>query len=356
MVEKPFGRDLESARALNRLLHERFAEEQILRIDHYLGKDTVQNILVLRFANGIFEPLWSNHYIRQVQITVAEDEGIGGRGGYYDNAGVFRDMFQNHLLQLLTLVAMEPPATIESGALRNEKVKVLRAVRGVSGDAVFEESVRGQYEGYRATRRVDPDSNTATFAALRLQVENWRWKGVPFFLRSGKGMPQRSTTIVVEFNAPPHVMFNRAGQDLALRPNALTLRLQPAEGMDLSFETRLPGRMQMATVKMDFEYAQHSPQLAIPDAYERLVVDALSGDSSLFIRSDEIERSWQIVDPVISAWEQVGSYRLGAYRRGSWGPDLADEFIGRFGLAWIQPGSGEGPVVAGSAERAAGSG
>lgn len=356
VVEKPFGRDLESARELNQLLHSRFAEEQILRIDHYLGKDTVQNILVLRFANGIFEPLWNNHYIRQIQITVAEDEGIGARGGYYDSAGVFRDMFQNHLLQLLTLVAMEPPATIESDALRNEKVKVLRAVRRVVGDAVFEESVRGQYSDYRQTQRVDPASNTATFAALRLQVENWRWKGVPFFLRSGKGLPQRSTTIVVEFNAPPHVMFNRDGQDLDLRPNALTLRLQPAEGMDLSFETRLPGRMQMAPVKMNFDYAQHSPDLAIPDAYERLVVDALSGDSSLFIRSDEIELSWQIVDPLISAWEQVGSYRLGGYERGSWGPALADEFIGRFGLDWIQPEPGSGPVVAGAAERTANSG
>ena len=354
VVEKPFGSDLESARQLNRLLHSRFAEHQILRIDHYLGKDTVQNILVLRFANGIFEPLWNNHYIRQVQIMVAEDEGIGGRGGYYDNAGVFRDMFQNHLLQLLTLVAMEPPATIESDSLRNEKVKVLRAVRPVAGDSVFQESVRGQYAGYRRTERVKSGSNTATYAAVRLQVDNWRWKGVPFFLRSGKGLAKRSTAIVVEFNTPPHVMFNRDGEHLALRPNALTLRLQPAEGMDLSFETRLPGRMQMATVKMNFDYVQHSSDPAIPDAYERLVVDALAGDSSLFIRSDEIELSWRIIDPLVKAWEQVGSYRLGEYERGSWGPTLADDFIGGFGFEWVQPGLEGGAVTSGAADLAGG--
>ena len=330
VVEKPFGRDLQSAVELNRIIHAAFEEHQVYRIDHYLGKDTAQNILYFRFLNTIFEPLWNRNYIDHVQITVAETVDVQHRAEYYDQAGVMRDIIQNHMLQLLTLVAMEPPAMFDADAVRNEKVKLLRAVRPVG----LEDTVRAQYEGYRSTPGASPDSVTPTFAAIKLYVDNWRWQGVPFYVRSGKALAAKTSEIVIEFKRPPHVLF-QLPMDYELTPNFLSLCIQPDEGIHLRFETKVPGALMLTrSVDMEFHYSSFGGA-GLPDAYERLLIDALKGDASLFTRSDEIEMAWKLVDPIVKEWESSPNHPpLGLYRTGSWGPPEAEAFISRDGRIW----------------------
>jgi len=281
VIEKPFGSDLESAQKLNKVLHAQLNEDQIYRIDHYLGKETVQNVLVFRFANAIYEPVWNRNYIDHVQITVAEEVGVEHRAAYYDHVGAVRDMFQNHLFQLLTMIAMEPPATFQADALRNEKVKVLNAIRPIPIDQLAQQTVRGQYQGYRDEEGVPNDSKTATFAGLKLFIDNWRWQDVPFYLRSGKRMAKKSTEIAIQFRKPPHVMFPMA-ENQRIASNILAICLQPDEGIHFRFEAKVPDSMaEMKSVDMDFHYADSFSEGAIPDAYERLLLDALHGDASL---------------------------------------------------------------------------
>lgn len=323
VIEKPFGHDLESAQALNDTLHGVFDEDQIFRIDHYLGKETVQNILTFRFGNAIFEPLWSRQYVDHVQITVTESVVVGDRAGYYEDAGVLRDMFQNHLLQLLTLVAMEPPAVFNARALRDEKVKVLQALRTPRPE---DDLVLGQYQGYRDEDQVAADSQTPTYAALRLFVENWRWQGVPFYLRSGKGLQDKLTEITLQFKRAPHLMFPE-NEDLTR--NHLSLCIHPKEGVHLNFATKVPGAgMRMDAVDMEFSYARQFDDAPLPEAYERLLLDALQGDASLFTRGDEIELAWRLVDPLTRVDDPA------IYPVGSWGPEAADALIEHQACAW----------------------
>jgi glucose-6-phosphate 1-dehydrogenase len=346
IIEKPFGTDLQTARELNRRVHEALAEKQVYRIDHYLGKETVQNIMVLRFANAVFEPVWNRRYVDHVQITAAETVGVENRGGYYEKAGVVRDMFQNHLLQLLCLTAMEPPVAFSADAVRDEKGKLLRSIRPISPDEVFEAAVWGQYAsgkiggrealGYRQEPGVAKDSPTPSYAAIKFFIDNWRWEGVPFYLRSGKRLAKRITEIAIQFKRPPLLLFKAcAVEDVS--PNVLVLRIQPDEGVSLTFEVKPPGPdICVSQLGLDFKYQQafgSSP----PEAYETLLEDCIEGDSTLFTRHDEVELAWSLVEPIIRTWDNVKPKDFPNYEAGSWGPEEADEFLHRDGRRWRNP-------------------
>jgi glucose-6-phosphate 1-dehydrogenase len=346
IVEKPFGYDVESARALNREIGRYFNEDQIYRIDHYLGKETVQNLAVFRFGNGLFEPIWNRRYIDNVQITVAETVGVEGRGEFYDQTGALRDIVQNHVLQLLAMFAMEPPVDFAADDLRDEKLKVLRAVKPMAPEEVAAAVVRGQYvtgwvEGekmssYRDAPEVDPRSETETYVALRLGIDSWRWAGIPFYLRTGKALPSRVTEIAVQFKRAPLALFARAGTG-QIDPNILAIRVQPDEGILVRFGAKVPGPgLQIRNVNMDFRYGS-SFAVDSPDAYETLILDAMIGDASLFTRGDEVERAWEILDPILEAWQSGIGGPLHFYPAGSWGPPAADELLERDGREWRHP-------------------
>ncbi len=342
VVEKPFGRDFDSAKKLNREMLRVFREAQIYRIDHYLGKETVRNLMVFRFGNGIFEPLWNRRYVDHVQITVAESLGVEDRGTFYEETGAARDVLQNHLLQLLSLVAMEPPATLAADALRDEKLKVLRAIAPASRSEIGREIVRGQYGdgwvagqpvvGYRAEREVDSLSETETFVAGRFEVDDWRWSGVPFYLRTGKRLAKRATEIAIQFREVPHRLFAEAATDP--QPNLLAIRVQPDEGILLRFGSKVPGLgLAIRPVTMDFTYGTAFSTDA-PEAYETLILDAMLGDQSLFTRADEVEAAWAIVTPIHDAWVEDPSPPFPNYAAGTWGPEAADELLERDGRRW----------------------
>ena len=342
IVEKPIGRDLESARAINDAIAEVFDERQIYRIDHYLGKETVQNILVMRFANSIFEPLFNQKYVDHVQITVAEEEGVGTRAGYYEQAGALRDMIQNHLLQLLAMVALEPPHALDADVIRDEKLQVLQSLRPIAGDAVDANVIRGSYgpgfiagkpvSGYRQEQGVDPGSRVETFVALQIFIDNWRWAGVPFFLRTGKRLPKRASEISVQLKEVPPILFN-ARPDARLDPNVLSIRIQPDEGFSFGISSKLPGPdVRPYPVKMDFHYGS-TFGATTPEAYERLLLDVMHGDATLFMRRDAVEAAWRWVMPILERWSQQNG-ALPAYPAGDWGPAEADRLIEATGRRW----------------------
>jgi glucose-6-phosphate 1-dehydrogenase len=341
VVEKPFGNDLDSARKLNRYLSKRFKEKQIYHIDHYLGKEMVQNIMAFRFANYVFEPLWNNKYIDHIQISVAEEVSVGKRGGYYDSSGALRDMIQNHLLQLLCIIAMDCPKAYEAEAIRDAKVKVLKNVRPLTAQSVFKDVVRAQYTaggingksqpGYREEDQVAPDSTTETFVAARLFIDNERWKGVPFFLRTGKSMPRQSSVIMIQFKDSPHKIFKDD-----IQPNQLIISIQPELEIGLMFEGKVPGlHMKLTPVEMDFMYKDNFTQ-SLPEAYEALLLDVLEGDATQFMRDDQIEAAWKLVMPILNAWEKSPRKGLLTYEAGSWGPKAASSLLKPYAKDWFR--------------------
>jgi glucose-6-phosphate 1-dehydrogenase len=350
IIEKPFGRDLESARTLNREVHEILREDQTYRIDHYLGKETVQNILAFRFANALWEPLWNTKYVDHVQLTVAEAIGVEGRGGYFEQSGILRDMVQNHMFQFLCMMAMEPPVAFEADAVRDEKLKVLRSLRPLPEDPrkLAQFVVRGQYGpgsvngeeriGYREEKGVAPDSTVETYVAIKMFIDNWRWADVPFYLRAGKALPKRVTEIAIHFKRAPHSIFPEQNQSrLAEEPNVLAIRIQPDEGISLRFFSKVPGpSMEVVPVTMEFRYGT-SFGAEPPEAYERLILDCMLGDGTLFTRGDEVEASWAWIDRIEKAWAKSEPPSFPNYASGSWGPAAADELLARDGRKWRRP-------------------
>jgi len=335
IIEKPFGVDLESAKELNQTVHDSFDEHQVYRIDHYLGKETVNNVFVLRFGNTIFEPLWNQNYIDNIQITANEEVLVGHRASFYEKAGVLRDMFQSHLLQLLAVATMEPPARLDADAVRDEKVKVLRSIRAMTADEVPVNTVRGQYRSYRDEPGVGKSSRVCTYAAVRLMIDNWRWKGVPIYLRSGKGMSCRTTQIVIQFRQPPHLMFDHGKTTPTFEANRLLIQIQPAEGIQIYFQTKVPDTdMQVRQTEFQFNF-RDSYKGELPEAYQRLLLDTLRGDASLFARNDEVETAWQIIDPIQQAWDDRIATDPDFYEVNSWGPPSAAEWIRRWGHEWF---------------------
>ncbi len=343
IIEKPFGHDLASALELNGTIANVFRENQVYRIDHYLGKETVQNILVFRFANNIYEPLWNRQYVDHIQMIVSEELGVEGRGPYYDVSGTIRDMLQNHMMQLLSLVCMEPPSTFDANAVRDEKTKVLRAIQPLTPDEVVQRTVRGQYgpgmifakpvPGYREEERVPPDSITDTYVAIKLFVDNWRWAGVPIYMRTGKRLPKRTSEVALVFKPAPHSLFNSPGEP-PLEANTLVMQIQPNEGISLKFGAKVPGStMNIRPVTMDFRFGQSFGNTAA-DAYERLILDAMLGDSTLFARRDEVEQAWSIVTSILDGWKLHMPPKFPNYEAGSWGPQEANYLIERDGRRW----------------------
>jgi len=333
VIEKPFGHDLASAVTLNERIHAVFPEPSVYRIDHYLGKETVQNILALRFGNGIFEPLWNRRFIDHIQITAAESIGVEGRGAYYQEAGALRDMIQNHLLQVMATVAMEPPAVYEPDAVRDERSKLLRSIRILRPEEVDENAVAGQYRGFREEPGVKPDAQTDTFAAATFHIENWRWAGVPFYIRSGKKLAKRTTDIVIQFSTAPYALFTSDDAGPPTRPNLLILRIQPEEGVSLQFASKNPGSgMRLRPVSMDFNYGSSFGQRS-PTAYETLLMDAMIGDATLYTRQDMVEASWRAVEPILENWESR-EFDFPDYEPGTWGPAASDAMLARQGHRW----------------------